>query len=114
MSQVTEKSLQTLTQSIAARPESVGLSLQSLLHKLPSWALIPLTVALFALLLTDSAIVDPLPFVDEAALLYAFLSGMKVLASRRRSRAASEETTADPAAPSRLALAPGQPDPSIS
>lgn len=62
------------------------ISFSALLSKLPNWALVPTMVGVFGLLLTDLAVADPLPFVDEAALLWALVSGMKVLGTRRRAR----------------------------
>lgn len=62
------------------------ISVKALLSKLPNWVLVPTMVGVFGLLLTDLAVADPLPFVDEAALLWALVSGMKVLGTRRRAR----------------------------
>lgn len=67
-----------------ARLGASGISLAGILSKLPNWALIPTMVGLFGLLVTDSIVVDPLPFVDEAAMLWALVSGMRVLGARRK------------------------------
>jgi hypothetical protein len=76
--------LESVTRALATRPEAAGFSLRGILEKLPSWALVPLTVVVFGLLLTDAAVADPVPFVDEAALFYALLTSMKVLGARRK------------------------------
>ena len=80
----TQKSTQALAKAAETQMTKAGISLTSILEKLPSWALVPVIVALFALLMTDVAVADPLPFVDEAALLWALVSGMKVLGGRRK------------------------------
>jgi len=61
-----------------------GFSMAGVLSKLPNWALVPTLVGVFGLLVTDAVIADPLPFVDEAAMLWALVSGMRVLGARRR------------------------------
>jgi hypothetical protein len=86
MSTDKKEKIQAITQAIAAQPESAGFSLKGVLDKLPNWALVPGTIILFGLLLTDTVIADPIPFVDEAALLYAFMSGLRVLGTRRKQK----------------------------
>ena len=61
-----------------------GFSLAALFEKLPKWALVPSLVTIFGLLVVDLAITDPLPIVDEAALIWALISGLKVLRNRRQ------------------------------
>jgi hypothetical protein len=67
-----------------ARLGASGISLAGILSKLPNWALIPTMVGVFGLLVTDTVIADPLPFVDEAAMLWALVSGIRVLGARRK------------------------------
>jgi len=51
---------------------------------LPTWLLAPAVVGIFALLLANLIVVDPLPFVDEAAMILALVQGLRALAARRR------------------------------
>lgn len=76
-----EKSL-TKTEFQDRKPSNF--SMMTLFEKLPNWLLVPTVVTIFGLLLTDVVITDPLPFVDEAALFWAMLSGMRVLSQRRK------------------------------
>jgi hypothetical protein len=78
-----------------ARLGASGISLAGILSKMPNWALIPSMVGLFGLLVTDTMIVDPLPFVDEAAMLWALLSGMRVLLARRKAAKEAEALDGD-------------------
>jgi hypothetical protein len=68
-----------------------SISLSALLSRLPNWALVPSLVGVFGLLLADLALADPLPIVDEAALLWALVSGMKVLGARRKARRSPDD-----------------------
>ena len=69
-----------------------GFSVMSLLRRLPNIALIPGLVGLFALLLVDLAVADPIPFVDEAAIFYLLVNSLRVLGERRKAlRATSTE-----------------------
>ena len=84
MSKSKKETLQKISTELAKQPETSGFSFKGLLDKLPNWALVPLTIVIFGLLITDTAIADPIPFVDEAALFYALISSMRVLGSRRK------------------------------
>ncbi len=86
------------THALSRAPENklsgANISVAGLLEKLPNWALVPVMVVVFGLLITDLAVIDPLPFVDEAALLWALMSGMRVLGARRQP--AKGEEAAEP------------------
>lgn len=85
LSSTTKKDQSRAIMKIAeARLGASGISLAGILSKLPNWALVPTMVGLFGLLVTDAVVVDPLPFVDEAAMLWALVSGMRVLGARRK------------------------------
>lgn len=90
-----EQKIQALSQAIESQAKDAGISLKGLLEKLPNWALLPVTVGLFALLLTDTAIADPLPFVDEAALFYAFINSLRVLGGRRKAKRLAAQLEAE-------------------
>ncbi len=65
-----------------------GFSVIGLLRRLPNFVMIPGLIGLFALLLTDLAVADPVPFLDEAAIFYLFASGLKVMGERKKARKA--------------------------
>ena len=101
--------------SLAQRESSRLLEVKGVLDQLPTWALAPLMVIVFGLLMADIAVTDPIPVIDEAALLWALVSGMRTLGVRRKSaRVARDEVpglqrqvVADVEA--RRVAAPGQP-----
>ena len=106
MSRTHDTKTRALSKTDETGLSSSGVSVTAVLAKLPNWALVPTMVVLFALLLTDVAVADPLPFVDEAALLWALMSGMKVLSARRRLARESREVLSSEVEPT---PAPGQP-----
>jgi len=57
--------------------------LKKYLAKLSTKQLYVFTAGAFALFLLDGVIPDPIPLVDEAALLYATLQGLRMVAARR-------------------------------
>ena len=57
--------------------------LKKYLSKLSPNQLYLFTFGAFALFMLDCVIIDPIPFVDEAALLYTVLQGLSVIAQQR-------------------------------
>lgn len=96
MSESKNQKIQELSQALTTTAQASSLSLKGLLEKLPNWALLPLTVVLFGLLLADTAIPDPVPLVDEAALFYALISSMRVLGGRRKAARAAAADLDEP------------------
>lgn len=64
--------------------QDTGFSVVGIMRRLPNVVLVPGVIALFALLLTDLAVADPLPIVDEAAIFWAMINGLKVIGERRK------------------------------
>ncbi len=54
-----------------------------IIRRLPTWALLPSLLAVFAFLLADIAVADPLPFLDEGALMLILVQGLRSLGERR-------------------------------
>jgi hypothetical protein len=63
-----------------------GFSVKNLIRRMPNYLLVPGLVGLFALLLADMAIADPLPVIDEAAIFWLLMNGLKVFGERRKTK----------------------------
>jgi len=67
--------------------------LKKYLDKLTLNQLYIFTTGAFSLFLLDCVIPDPIPLIDEAALLYTTLQGLRTIAMRRKSLVAPETST---------------------
>jgi hypothetical protein len=95
------------------RRRDTELSVIGVMRRLPNLVLVPGVVALFALLLTDLAVADPLPVIDEAAIFWTMINGLKVIIERRRARKLVDREVREPevvadVVPEHVS-APGQP-----
>lgn len=100
-------------QIVEASGQIGGLSLIGIMRRLPNLILVPGTIALFGLLLTDLAIADPVPVIDEAAIFWTMITGLKVLGERRKARKLDNDVIDEPIVVADVmpeaAMAPGQP-----
>lgn len=94
---MSSKSTKNRQQALAERGETSterakgGPSAIAVIRRLPTAVLLPGVVVLFAALVTDLVVADPLPLVDEATLLWGLVQGMRVLGERRRERRQARE-----------------------
>jgi hypothetical protein len=71
------------------------MSVAELIRRLPSGVLVTGAVLLFGTLVADLVIADPLPIVDEAALLWGLVQSLRILSERRRARRTAMEQSPD-------------------